>query len=137
MNISWINRLLCLLFVLLFTSVQTTTNTTITRSYCTEIGKFQMLFDEDEVSGSYSLTPKQSLGAIWGKLEGTRMTGRWLDADGQGDIIISFNEDFSWFTTRYRNDKEPDHWYTDQWHGALRPNGKTTFEKDGKTYRCE
>ena len=85
----------------------------ISRSYCTEIGRFEMLFDDDEVSGSYSLTPKSSLGAIWGKLEGKTMTGRWVDGDGQGEIIITFNQDYSWFTTKYRNDAHPETWYDD------------------------
>lgn len=136
MNVSWIKSLLWLILMALIPS-KSIDSTTISRSYCTEIGKFQMLFDEDEVSGSYSLIPKNNLGAIWGKLEGTKMTGRWLDADGEGDIIITFNEDFSWFTTNYRNDKEPETWYTDQWHGALRPEKAISFEKDGKTYRCD
>ena len=96
-----------------------------------------MLFDDDEVSGSYSLTPKSSLGAIWGKLEGKTMTGRWVDGDGQGEIIITFNQDYSWFTTKYRNDAHPETWYTDSWHGALKPAGQSSFERDGKTYRCE
>lgn len=112
-------------------------HSTITRSYCTEIGRFNLLFDEDEVSGAYSLIPKESLGSVYGKLEGRKVTGRWLDADGQGDIIITFNDDFSWFTTNYRNDKAPDTWYTDQWHGALKNGDKSVFQKDGKTYRCE
>ena len=109
----------------------------VTRSYCTEIGRFEIMFDDDEVSGSYSLIPKNSLGAIWGKLEDRTVTGRWVDGDGQGEIIIQFNRDFSWFTTKYRNDAHPETWYDDSWHGALKPSGKSLFTREGKTYRCE
>lgn len=130
-------HLTLLAFILAFPIAGLDTHSTISRSYCTEIGKFNMLFDEDEVSGSYSLSVKNSLGAVWGKLEGNKMTGRWFDADGGGEIIITFNEDFSWFTTKYRNDEKPETWYTDQWHGALRTGDESTFQKDGKTYRCE
>ncbi len=54
------------------------------RNYCTEIGRFDLLFYEDEICGSYALLPKKSLGAIWGKLEDLEMKGRWVDADGGG-----------------------------------------------------
>ena len=45
--------------------------------------------------------------------------------------LIEFNEDFSWFTTSYRNDEDPEKWYEDQWHGQLRPNDENVFEIDG------
>lgn len=134
-------KTLCIILIMALTIGQDSTpkpQTKVTsRSYCTQIGRFDMMFDKDEVSGSYSLLPKNSLGAVWGKLEGTRMTGRWIDADGQGDIMITFREDFSWFTTNYRSDDEPEKWYTNQWQGALRPGNSNTFEKEGKTYRCQ
>lgn len=122
---------------LIVTHQQVPEPTIISRSYCTEIGLFNMTFYDNEVSGSYALIPKQSLGAVWGRLNGPEMTGRWMDADGEGEIIITFNKDFSWFTTKYRNDEAPDKWYDDQWHGALRDGDKTIFEQDGVTYRCE
>lgn len=65
------------------------------------------------------------------------MVGRWIDEDGQGDIQIEFNEDFSWFTTSYRNDEHSEKWYEDQWHGHLRPNNKIEFEINDKIYKCE
>ncbi len=109
----------------------------ILRNYCTEIGRFDLLFYDDEISGSYALLPKESLGAVWGHLEGNKMEGRWVDADGTGDIIITFSDDFTSFTTSYRGDDEPEKWYTDSWTGFLRPNQDSTFVANGKTYRCE
>jgi len=109
----------------------------IERKYCTEIGRFDLLFYEKEVSGIYALLPKKSLGAVHGTLDGKVLTGRWIDADGGGDIIITFNEDYTWFTTDYRNDEDPGKWYRDQWHGALRETDETSFEKDGEKYQCE
>ncbi|TMU54924.1 hypothetical protein [Flagellimonas algicola] len=112
-------------------------NTVISKNYCTEIGRFDLLFDNDEIAGAYYLIPKYALGGIWGKLSGKVMTGRWQDADGEGDIIITFNEDFSFFTADYRGDDEPEKWYKDSWHGSLRPNNGKNFESNGKSYRCE
>ena len=96
-----------------------------------------MLFYEDQIGGTYALLPKKMLGSIWGHLDGTRMTGRWIDEDGSGDIIIDFNETYSWFTTNYRSDDEPEKWYTDQWHGALRTTGESQFVENKVTYQCE
>ncbi|MGX1928224.1 SMP-30/gluconolactonase/LRE family protein [Flagellimonas sp. 2504JD4-2] len=107
------------------------------KRYCTEIGRFDLLFDDDEIAGAYYLKPKNALGGIWGKLKGNVMTGRWHDADGEGDIILTFNEDFSFFTADYRADDEPEKWYKDSWHGALRPDDSISFEFNHKTYRCE
>ncbi len=108
-----------------------------TRNYCTEIGRFDMLFYEDEISGTYVLLTKKSTGAIWGNLAGNKMTGKWVDGDGSGDIIITFNEDFTWFTTDYRSYENPTVWYRDQWHGSLRTTANSAFEVDGKRYKCE
>ena len=119
------------------TETQSIETKTLLRNYCSEIGRFDLIFYEDQVSGAYSLLPKKSLGAIWGKLKDQQMIGRWIDEDGQGDILIEFNEDFSWFTTSYRNDEHPEQWYRDQWHGHLRPEGKREFTIDGKKYKCE
>lgn len=107
------------------------------KSYCTEIGRFDLLFDSDEIAGSYLLKHKNALGGIWGKLEGHIMTGRWLDADGQGDIILTFNDDYSFFAADYRADDEPEKWYKNTWHGALRPDDKAVFTREDKTYTCE
>ncbi|MDC6366354.1 MULTISPECIES: hypothetical protein [Flavobacteriaceae] len=107
------------------------------KNYCTEIGRFDLLIDNDEVAGSYYLIHKNALGGVWGILTDHVMKGRWHDADGKGDIIITFNDDFSFFTADYRNDDEPEKWYKNSWHGALRPNSSNEFEFNGKTYRCE
>ncbi len=107
------------------------------KRYCTEIGRFDLLFDVDEVAGAYLLKHKNALGGVWGKLDGKVMTGRWHDADGEGDIILTFNEDFSFFAADYRSDDDPEKWYKDSWHGALRPNSNPTFEFNTKTYTCE
>ena len=113
-------------------------NSSITvRNYCTEIGRFDLVFYDDEISGSYALLPKKSLGAIWGELEGLEMQGRWIDADGAGDIIIEFSQDFQHFSTSYRSDEAPDKWYKDSWNGYLRPNQDSAFTVGGKTYQCE
>jgi hypothetical protein len=135
---------LILLFILLSifacqnnTKPQPPESETLLRNYCTEIGRFDLIFYEDEVSGAYSLLPKKSLGAVWGKLENRQMIGRWIDKDGQGDILIEFNQDFSWFTTSYRNDELPEKWYKNQWNGHLRPNNNSEFETNGKKYMCE
>ncbi|MEM9648223.1 MAG: SMP-30/gluconolactonase/LRE family protein [Bacteroidota bacterium] len=108
-----------------------------TKNYCTEIGRFDLTFDSNEVAGAYLLKHKNALGAVWGKLEGLKMTGRWTDADGSGDIILTFTEDFSFFTADYRSDDEPKKWHIDSWHGALRPNGDISFEFNAKTFTCE
>ena len=107
------------------------------KNYCTEIGRFDLLIDKDEVAGAYYLKHKNALGGVWGRLTDHVMKGRWHDADGKGDIIITFNDDFSFFTADYRSDDEPDKWYKDSWHGALRPDSETTFEIEGKRYVCE
>ncbi|MGW9684745.1 SMP-30/gluconolactonase/LRE family protein [Flagellimonas sp. 2504JD1-5] len=112
-------------------------STVISKRYCTEIGRFDLVFDDNEVAGAYYLKHKNTLGSVWGKLENKVMTGRWHDPDGEGDIIITFTDDFSFFTADYRADDEPEKWYKDTWHGALRPNNNTSFEFNGKTYRCE
>lgn len=107
------------------------------KNYCTEIGRFDLLIDEDEVAGAYLLIHKNALGGVWGRLKGNVMTGRWHDADGKGDIVITFKNDFSFFTADYRSDDEPEKWYKDSWHGALRNSDADSFEADGKSYRCE
>lgn len=107
------------------------------KNYCTEIGRFDLLFDADEIAGAYMLKHKNALGGIWGKLEGNIMTGRWIDADGTGDIIITFSDNFAFFTADYRGDDEPDKWYRDSWHGSLRPDDSKSFEFNTKTYTCE
>nr|WP_299071203.1 SMP-30/gluconolactonase/LRE family protein [uncultured Allomuricauda sp.] len=107
------------------------------KNYCTEIGRFDLLIDADEVAGSYLLIHKDALGGVWGRLKGNVMTGRWHDADGKGDIIITFTEDFSFFTADYRSDDEPEKWHKDSWHGALRPDTGTSFDFNNKTYQCE
>ncbi len=112
-------------------------NSVHAKRYCTEIGRFDLLFDEDEVAGAYYLKPKNALGGVWGKLNGHVMTGRWHDADGAGDIVITFNDDFSFFTADYRADDEPEKWYKDSWHGSLRPNDDISFDFNNKTYLCE
>ncbi|WP_136467841.1 SMP-30/gluconolactonase/LRE family protein [Flagellimonas onchidii] len=112
-------------------------NSVHAKRYCTEIGRFDLLFDEDEVAGAYYLKPKNALGSVWGKLNGNVMTGRWHDADGAGDIVITFNDDFSFFTADYRADDEPEKWYKDSWHGSLRPNDDISFDFNNKTYLCE
>ncbi|KQC30483.1 SMP-30/gluconolactonase/LRE family protein [Flagellimonas eckloniae] len=107
------------------------------KNYCTEIGRFDLLIDADEVAGSYLLIHKDALGGVWGRLKGNVMNGRWHDADGKGDIIITFTEDFSFFTADYRSDDEPEKWHKDSWHGALRPDTGTSFDFNNKTYQCE
>jgi len=112
-------------------------NTVLSKNYCTEIGRFDLLIDNDEVAGSYLLIHKNALGGIWGRLNGNVMKGRWHDADGKGDIIITFERDFSFFTADYRSDAEPHKWYKDSWHGTLRPNANTSFKSNGKDFKCE
>ena len=116
---------------------ETNKHTVKHRQYCTEIGRFDLTFYNNEVTGSYVLLPKKSTGAIWGTIDNRAFTGRWIDGDGQGDIKITFSDTFSSFSTSYRGDKDPETWYTDQWHGHLRPNTEASFEKDGKKYTCE
>ncbi|UII81423.1 hypothetical protein [Flagellimonas sp. CMM7] len=112
-------------------------NTVLSKNYCTEIGRFDLLIDNDEVAGSYLLIHKNALGGVWGRLKDTIMTGRWHDADGKGDIIMTFSKDFSFFTADYRSDDEPEKWYKNSWHGAIRPNSNNSFDFNNKTYRCE
>ena len=109
----------------------------ISKQYCTEIGRFDLLIDADEVAGAYLLIHKNALGGVWGRLKGNVMTGRWHDADGKGDIVITFENDFSYFTADYRSDSEPEKWYRDSWHGAQRPDDAPSFERNNTTYRCE
>jgi len=92
------------------------TNNNITSSrYCTEIGVFDLVFDDNDIAGAYSLNHKNILGAIWGSLVKDQMEGRWMDSDSSGDVIITFQNNRSWFTADYRNDDEPDKWYKDQY----------------------
>lgn len=129
--------LFCLLnFVIAFGQDKTET-TVISKNYCTEIGRFDLLMVDDEIAGAYLLIHKNALGGIWGRLKGKVMTGRWHDADGKGDIILTFNDDFSFFTADYRSDEEAEKWYKDSWHGSLRPDSAVTFVSNGKSYRCE
>nr|WP_299343475.1 hypothetical protein [Allomuricauda sp.] len=109
----------------------------VSKNYCTEIGRFDLLIDEDEVAGSYYLINKKALGGVWGRLNGNIMKGRWHDADGKGDITITFTDDFSFFTADYRSDDEPEKWYRDSWHGTLRTSAEPYFDFNNKTYRCE
>ena len=134
-----IYRLLIIIFFLFYfygctNNLDNNDRSIISRNYCTEIGRFDMLFYGDEISGSYALLPKRSLGAIWGKLKKLEMKGRWIDEDGKGDIIITFNQDFTFFTTSYRNDEHPEKWYEDSWHGHLRSNQNQKFSINGKEY---
>ena len=133
-----LNLVILLIFVLTTFIVRAQeSNTVEERNYCTEIGRFDLLFYKDEVSGSYLLIPKNQLGAIWGKLDGTKVSGRWVDADGEGDIVLIFNSDFSFFRADYRSDEDPDKWYRDSWHGAIRLTDDDQFELNGVTYHCE
>ena len=125
------------LMCLLFYAQNEDQNTIMSKNYCTEIGRFDLLIDNDEVAGAYYLIHKKALGGVWGRLKDHVMTGRWHDADGKGDIIITFNPDFTFFTADYRNDDEPEKWHKDSWHGSLRPNETSSFEVNGKTFRCE
>jgi len=109
----------------------------LARNYCTEIGRFDLLFYEDEISGSYLLLPKKSLGAVWGKLEGLKMRGRWIDEDGKGDIVIIFDQNFEAFSTSYRNDEHLEKWYTGSWNGHIRKNSNAEFSIDKKKFRCD
>ena len=112
-------------------------NVLLAKNYCTEIGRFDLLIDNDEVAGAYYLSHKNALGGVWGRLTDYVMKGRWHDADGKGDIIITFTDDFSFFTADYRSDDEPEKWHKDSWHGALRTSSENNFDLNGKTYRCE
>ncbi len=112
-------------------------NILLAKQYCTEIGRFDLLIDDDEVAGAYYLKPKNALGGVWGKLQGNIMTGRWHDADGKGDIIITFEDDFAFFTADYRSDDDLEKWYKDSWHGALRTTTEASFERNGQRYQCE
>lgn len=107
------------------------------KRYCTEIGRFDLLFNDHEIAGSYYLKHKNMIGGVWGILKDNIMTGRWQDADGKGDIIITFTDDFSYFNADYRADDEPNKWYKGSWHGALRPNDNPSFKFNQKTYQCE
>jgi hypothetical protein len=107
------------------------------QNYCTEYGRFDMLFYNDQISGSYQLLEKSSLGSIWGTLEDSVMTGRWMDGEGTGDIVITFNEGFLWFEVKYNNDQDPDNWIEDEWHGGPRPEKLVVFYRDGIKYVCE
>ncbi len=131
------NVFLLILSIQFSTAQNQKKNTVISKNYCTEIGRFDLLIDNDEVAGSYLLIHKNALGGVWGRLKGNVMTGRWHDADGKGDIIITFTDDFSFFTANYRSDDNPEKWYKDSWHGALRPNENASFEFNNKTYTCE
>ncbi len=133
-------KLLCCLFLVFTfqTSYAQEKNNLLSKNYCTEIGRFDMLIDNDEVAGAYYLIHKNALGGVWGKLSGNVMKGRWHDADGKGNIIITFSDDFSFFTADYCSDAEPEKWYKDSWHGSLRPDeSASSFESNNKTYQCE
>ncbi|WP_181899483.1 hypothetical protein [Flagellimonas nanhaiensis] len=136
MKLTIVIRFLVLSMIGPFVSAQEK-NVVLAKNYCTEIGRFDLLIDKDEVAGAYYLSHKNALGGVWGRLTDHVMKGTWHDADGKGDIIITFTNDFSFFTADYRSDDEPEKWYKDSWHGALRTTSENSFDFNGKTYRCE
>ena len=89
------------------------------KSYTTEFGRFDLWIQETQVTGAYEIAPKKVLGSMWATLEGLKATGRWKDADGEGDIILTFEDGLERFKADYRTDDQPDKWYRDQWHGQL------------------
>lgn len=90
----------------------------ILKSYDTEFGRFNLWIKGNQVSGSYEIKPKEIIGSIWATLDGPIATGRWIDPDGSGDIILNFEAGFDRFRADYRGDKDPETWYRDQWHGT-------------------
>lgn len=67
------NQILLLVFLIVSmfscqnkTNIQPVENVILLRNYCTEIGRIDLIFYEDEVSGAYALLPKKSLGQFGG-----------------------------------------------------------------------
>ena len=117
----------------------------VRRRFCTEIGSFDFLFYRDQVVGNYLILPRHRIGTFFGTQkvdvvgddEGPlRVEGRWIDPDGEGDLLIEFSRDFLGFTTRYRSDREPETWYTN-WGGARRRGAGSGFVTAGTRYQCE
>ena len=115
--------------------------------YCTPHGEFDLRFGSElsspahgslaQLTGYYSIAPRDVAGRIAGTLDGHRFTGRWFDDDGEGDIVLDFAADWSSFSADYRSDEDPETWYRD-WRGALRPpTGEESFERDGTSFRCD
>ncbi|MEQ9296999.1 MAG: hypothetical protein RIF33_00475 [Cyclobacteriaceae bacterium] len=111
-----------LLWLFLLLNLQSFAQPEIThKTYDTEFGRFDLWFHGDQLSGTYEIEPKEIIGSVWATLDDQLATGRWIDPDGQGDIILMFEEGFEQFRADYRGDDEPDKWYRDQWHGTLKP----------------
>ena len=128
--------LINLFIVISHLSIAQSTQEIKSLSYCTEIGIFNLLIDHDEVAGTYSLSHKNTLGAVWGEMSDNKMKGRWMDPDGEGEIELIFEEDLQFFTANYRSDDNPEEWYINQWHGAQRPDDATNYSYKGQSFKC-
>ena len=69
-----------------------------------------IVVDGNNVIGTYPYKD----GRIEGQLTGNIVKGMWYQSDGKGEITITFNSDFTKFTTRYKSNGN---WYSD-WIGT-------------------
>ena len=108
----------------------------VERRYCTQYGPFFIRFDPDKAAGVFAILQNNDLGSVVGALNGHRLDGEWIEIDSQGDIRITFADDWSSFEAEYNVAGATDRWYG-EWMGRLPENGEVdSFDVDGTTFRC-
>lgn len=86
--------------------------------YKTNFGVMTLHVDGNNVTGKYDYKD----GRIEGTLDGTTLTGRWKQSNGEGRLIFEFNPAFTAFEGKWSyNDEEP----SSNWSGE-----KTGFIRD-------
>ena len=82
--------------------------------FCTEAGPVDVELRGERATGTYVIVKPG--GPTPGKFEGTirsnRISAHWKDADGSGELHLSFDADRARFVAVYNNEKSaPDHWH--------------------------
>ncbi len=115
-----------ILFIVSFHSLSTYSQTGIKHlQYQTAFGRLDCWVYGKQLSGSYEISPKKIIGSFLAEINGDSATGKWVDPDGTGDIVITFYDDYSSLRADYNNHNNPDKWFRNQWHGTLIDNPQT------------
>lgn len=109
----------------------------IVRHYCTQYGPMFLRIDGNQLAGVFVILTNGDMGSMVGTIRGHTMDGEWFETDSQGDIVISFEPDWSGFNAQYNVSSRPAVWHRN-WIGKLRPSGNpVTFELEDTTLLCE
>ena len=79
----------------------------------TNYGKMTLVKNGNKVTGTYN----KNNGKINGTINGNILTGTWSQDNGSGELVMTFNKDFTSFTCRYTEDNK---WHND-WTGTKLP----------------